>query len=93
MKYDVIVVGAGAAGLFAAGTAAEQGASVCLAERNPRPGRKVMITGKGRCNVTNNCTPEEFLRAVRSNAKFLYGAAYRFPPERTMEFFEGAGVP
>lgn len=93
MEYDVIVIGAGAAGLFAAGTAAGQGARVCLVERSARPGRKLMITGKGRCNVTNNCAPEQFLQAVRSNPRFLYSAAFRFPPEQVMAFFESAGVP
>ena len=58
MKYDVIVIGGGAAGCMAAGTAAKQGKRVLLIERNPRIGRKVMITGKGRCNLTNNCSEQ-----------------------------------
>jgi len=91
--YDVVVIGAGAAGCIAAGRAAENGASVCLLERNERPARKVGISGKGRCNLTNNCPPDEFLNFVRSGSKFLRSAIYRFPPEYVMGFFEGLGVP
>lgn len=94
MKYDVLVIGAGAAGCMAAGTAAENGKKVLLLERNDRIGRKVMITGKGRCNVTNACSLlNELIENVPVNGRFLYGAFSRFMPFDTMDFFEGLGVP
>ncbi len=92
-RYDLIVVGAGAAGMMAAGTAAEQGLRVLLLDKNARPGRKLMITGKGRCNVTNRCGAAEFLESVCTNARFLTGAINRFPPERMIRFLEDHGVP
>ena len=67
--YDLVVVGGGAAGMMAAITAARLGAQVCLVERNPKVGRKLYITGKGRCNVTNHCSPEEVLAAVPRNGR------------------------
>ncbi len=79
--------------MMAAVSAAEVGASVTLLERNPFPGKKLRITGKGRCNVTNNCSPREVVEAVTANPKFLYGAVNRFSPSDTMAFFENAGVP
>ena len=89
----VIVIGAGAAGLMASGVAAEGGAEVLVIERNDRPARKVMITGKGRCNVTNNCTMiNELIANVPTNGRFLYSAFSRFMPIDTMEFFEDMGV-
>ena len=91
--YDVIVVGAGPAGMMAAGTAAERGSRVLLLERNDQPGRKLRITGKGRCNVTNCCTWEECVRATVTNGRFLFGALSRFTPQDTMAFFENLGVP
>ena len=90
---DIIVIGGGAAGMTAAITAARLGKSVLLIERNERLGRKLAITGKGRCNVTNNCSAEEALANVPRNAKFLYGAFAKFPPSETMAFFEELGVP
>lgn len=90
---DLVVIGGGAAGLFAAGFAAKGGASVTVLERGVRPARKLLITGKGRCNVTNNCSPEDFLRNVRTNPRFLYGAASAFSPADAMAFFESLGVP
>lgn len=90
---DVAVIGCGAAGMMAAITAAETGASVTVYERNPFAGKKLRITGKGRCNVTNNCTVREVLDAVLNNSKFLYGVLNRFTPADTMAFFENAGVP
>lgn len=94
MSKKVIVVGAGAAGLMASGIAAENGHDVLVIERNDRVARKVMITGKGRCNVTNNCTMiNELIGAVPTNGRFLYGAFSRFMPIDTMEFFEDMGVP
>ncbi len=93
MKYDVLVIGGGAAGCMAAGFAAQNGNSVLLAERNDKIGRKVMITGKGRCNVTNACSLlNELIENVPVNGRFLYGAFSRFMPFDTMDFFEEAGV-
>lgn len=90
--YDAVIVGAGAAGCVAAGYAAQNGRRVLLLERNKRPARKILVTGKGRCNVTNECEPEEFLRHVRRNPRFLYGAISRFAPKNTMALFEKLGV-
>ena len=91
MRYDGIIIGGGPAGLFAATTAAQQGKKVLVLERNDRLGKKLLITGKGRCNVTNNCTAEEVLQNVPRNSKFLYSAVTAFPPKRIMEFFEQNG--
>lgn len=88
----VTVIGAGAAGLMAAVRAAQCGAKVLLLERNDRPGVKLSITGKGRCNITNDCDTEDFL-ANCNDKKFLRGALSRFSPRDTMAFFEGLGVP
>lgn len=85
---DLVVIGGGPAGMFAAITAAETGRRVVLLEKNERLGRKLLITGKGRCNVTNNCPPEEVLKNVLRNPQFLYSSVYRFPPERVINFFE-----
>lgn len=90
---DVAVIGAGAAGLMAAYSAASTRARVTLFEKNNRSGRKLRITGKGRCNVTNNCTVQEFMEAVPKNSKFLYSAANKLTPADVMAFFEGLGVP
>ena len=83
----IIVAGAGAAGMMAAITAARAGKQVLLIEPNEKVGRKLYITGKGRCNVTNNCTKEEFLASVPRNSKFLYSAISRFSPADTISFF------
>jgi len=93
MCNSVLVVGGGAAGMFAAGTAAGLGCRVTLLEKNGRLGKKLLITGKGRCNVTNNCAPDEVLKNVPTNPRFLYSAVFGFPPERTMRFFEAHGCP
>lgn len=77
---------------MAAGVCVSQGLSVTIFDKNPRPGRKLRITGKGRCNVTNQCTPQEVI-AVAHGGKFLYSALTAFPPQAVMEFFEGLGVP
>ena len=92
MNYDVIVVGAGAAGCMAAGFCAEKGLKTLVIDKNERVGRKVMITGKGRCNVTNNCDERDFLLNVRTNPRFLYSALFSFPPSETINFFESLGV-
>ncbi len=95
----VLVVGAGAAGMMAAVAAAqtlraagEPDGGVLLTERGDRPGRKLRITGKGRCNVTNDCDREEFLRHVMTNPRFLYSALSAFDTQDTRTFFEECGV-
>lgn len=93
MSKKIVVIGGGAAGLMAAITAAEQGASVTLLEGNERLGKKLNITGKGRCNITNNCTQEELLAHIPRNGRFLYSAFSRFSSQDTMSFFEELGVP
>jgi len=91
MGYDGIVIGGGPAGMFAAITAASRGQKVLLLERNDRPGKKLLITGKGRCNVTNDCTAQEVLQNTPRNGRFLYSAMTAFPPEKTKAFFEDRG--
>lgn len=91
---DLLVIGGGAAGLMAAGTAASRGLSVTLLERNDKLARKVAITGKGRCNVTNSCPLlNELIGNVPVNGRFLYGAFSRFGTDDTIDFFENMGVP
>ena len=89
----LIVVGAGAAGLMAAGAALEQGHTVTLLEHEEKPGKKIQVTGKGRCNVTNDCDLETFLQNVRTNPRFLYSAFSAFDTAAAMALFEGLGVP
>ena len=91
--FDAVVVGGGAAGMMAAITAAERGKHVLLLEKNAQLGRKIRITGKGRCNVTNNCEPRTVIESTPGNGRFLYGAVNHFTPQDTMDFFEGLGVP
>lgn len=79
--------------MMAAISATSQNATIAIIERNPKVGRKIYITGKGRCNLTNHCTQEEFLQSLRCNGKFLYSANSHFPPKATMDFFEELGVP
>ncbi len=93
LPYDVLVIGGGAAGMMAAGTAAQRGLNVCLVEKNARPGRKVMITGKGRCNITNHCDVQTFIASVPTNGRFLYSAIHQFTPQDTIDFFEELGLP
>jgi len=93
MSKRVLVIGGGAAGMMAAVSAAERGASVTLLEPNERLGKKLNITGKGRCNLTNNTGPEELLANIPRNGKFLYSALSRFNAQDAMAFFEGLGVP
>ena len=92
-QVQIIVAGAGAAGMMAAVTAARQGAKVVLIEPNEKVGRKLYITGKGRCNVTNDCRVDQLLASVPRNGKFLYSAFSRFSPQDTIAFFEKLGVP
>lgn len=89
----MIVIGGGAAGMMAALAATDRGCSVLLLERNAKVGRKLYITGKGRCNVANDCSVPEVLQHVPRNPKFLMSAVTRFPPEAVKAFFEGLGVP
>ena len=88
----VLVVGGGAAGLMAAGAALRQGHEVTVLEHMEKPAQKILVTGKGRCNVTNDCTAEEFLHHVRTNPRFLFSSLGAFPPAKTMELFESLGV-
>ena len=89
----IIVIGGGAAGMMAAITAAEEGAAVVLLEKNEKLGKKIYITGKGRCNVTNACELEDFFKNIVTNRRFMYSALYAFTNEQTMNFFEECGVP
>ena len=91
MNFDGIIIGGGPAGMFAAITAAERGKKVLLLERNDRLGKKLLITGKGRCNVTNDCSAEDILKNVPRNGKFLFSAMNAFPPQRIMDFFNDHG--
>ena len=90
-QFDGIVIGGGPAGMFAAITAAARGKKVLLLERNDRLGKKLLITGKGRCNVTNDCSGSEVLQNTPRNGKFLFSAMNAFPPEKTKAFFEENG--
>ncbi len=89
---DVIVIGGGPAGMMAAATAALYGKKVVLLEKNSRCGRKLAITGKGRCNVTNDCDETAFLQNVPTNPKFLYSVIRAFGTQDTKDWFEGRGV-
>lgn len=91
-RYDVIVVGGGASGLFAAAHIAVFGLSVLVIDPNRFLGRKLRITGKGRCNLTNNCLAEDVMKNVLRNPKFLYSALSKMPPEKIMAWFEWRGV-
>ncbi len=92
-KKSVAVIGGGAAGMRAAAAAAKCGARVTLFEKNKILGKKLRITGKGRCNVTNDCQLNEFMANIPANSRFLWSALSRFSPEKTKELFEGLGVP
>lgn len=91
--YDLLIIGGGAAGMMCAVTAARRGARVAVAEHNARLGRKLGITGKGRCNLTNNCDRDTLLKNIPRNARFLYSAFSQFSAQDTMSFFEELGVP
>lgn len=92
-KAELVVVGGGAAGMMCAYTAASRGVDTLLLEPNRLLGRKVRITGKGRCNITNNCDIKEFMRNIPGDGRFLYSALNRFSPEDTISFFESHGLP
>lgn len=89
----VLIIGAGAAGMYAAVAAARQGHQVHVYEKNDKAGRKLFITGKGRCNLTNDCDTEELLQAVKSNRKFLYSSFYTHTNQDVIRFFEENGMP
>jgi len=94
-RYRLIIVGAGAAGMMAAISAAENGIpgqEILVLERNEKPGKKIYITGKGRCNLTNACEVEELFRNITKNSKFLYSAFYTFTNDQVIDFFESAGM-
>ena len=93
MTSEVIVIGGGASGAFAALISARMGRKVILFEKNERIGRKLRITGKGRCNLTNNCSGDELMNNIPVNPRFLYSAFSAFSPQDTMNFFEELGVP
>ena len=90
---DAVVIGGGASGLMCAGTAGERGRKVIVLEPNRDLGRKLRITGKGRCNVTNNCDIKTIMANIPGDGRFLYSALSAFPPEKVMEHFEALGVP
>ena len=93
LKADVVVIGGGAAGMMCSGVAAERGLDVILLEPNKLLGRKVRITGKGRCNITNNCDIKQFMANIPGDGRFLYSALNRFSPSDTIAFFENLGLP
>lgn len=93
LKADVVVIGGGAAGMMCSSVAAERGLDVILLEPNKLLGRKVRITGKGRCNVTNNCDVKQFMANIPGDGRFLYSALNRLSPTDTMAFFENLGLP
>lgn len=90
---ELVVIGGGAAGMMCALTAAERGVSTILVDPNKMLGRKVRITGKGRCNVTNNCDIKQFMANIPGDGRFLYSALNRLSPADTMNFFESRGLP
>lgn len=93
MKYDSIIIGGGAAGSIAAIVATRLGKKILVIEKNGRLGKKLLITGKGRCNITNNCDTNELINHVPTNARFLYSAFSQFSPQDVMDFFINLGVP
>ena len=93
MENTIVVVGGGPAGMFSAAVAASRGKKVYLLEKNKYLGKKLLITGKGRCNLTNNCNREDFMKNIPRNGKFMFASFKAFPPEKVMEFFESRGTP
>lgn len=92
-KCDLCIIGGGASGLMAAAIASSHGLKVSVIEHNKKCGRKLAITGKGRCNVTNDCTLDEFMDNIPTNPRFLYASYAAMPPYEVMRFFESRGVP
>lgn len=92
MVNTVLVIGAGPAGMMAAGNSALYGNKVIIAEKNKRVGRKLMITGKGRCNITNNCDNDQFIKNIPTNGRFLYSAINNFSAQDTIDFFTNNGL-
>ena len=93
LNFDVIIIGGGASGSIAGITSARLGKRVVIIEKNGFIGKKINITGKGRCNVTNNCTNDDLIKNIPRNPKFLYSAFSMFSPQDTIDFFEQLGVP
>ena len=91
-RYDLVVIGGGAAGLMCAAVASERGLRVLVLDRNDKPGRKLRITGKGRCNLTNNCDVRTFMNNIPGDGRFLYSALSRFAPADVMRWFEEHGL-
>lgn len=91
-KYDLVVVGAGPAGMLAGGLVASCGLKVLVIEKNKKVGKKLLITGKGRCNLTNACSNEEFMESVATNKRFMYSAINKFSTQDTIDFFNNLGV-
>lgn len=89
---ELVIIGAGAAGMMAAITAAENGHHVTVLEKNEKPGKKIYITGKGRCNLTNDCDPDTFFASVKRNPRFLYSAYDRFNAQDSLQFFQKLGL-
>lgn len=92
MNADVVIIGGGPAGMMAAITASRRGKNVTLVEKNPEPGRKLLITGGGRCNMTNLCEVDEFLEHVHGNREFLYSALYTLSPSSLVQMLEDSGL-
>ncbi len=92
-RSNAVIIGGGAAGLLTGALAAAEGSDVIIVEKNDTPGKKLRITGKGRCNLTNNCSVADFLSNVPRNGKFMYSSLSRFTPADTMSFFKSIGVP
>lgn len=91
-KADLVVIGGGASGLMCAAIAAERGLQVTVLDPNQKPGRKLRITGKGRCNLTNHCDVKTLMQNIPGDGKFLYSAFNRFPPDQVMAWFEAHGL-
>ena len=92
-KKHIVIIGAGAAGLMAACAASDRGASVTILEKTEKAGKKIYITGKGRCNLTNACDPQDFMGHVVTNPKFLYSAFYGYDQQQVMQFMTDNGCP
>ena len=88
----VVIIGAGASGMLAAKVASDRGFKVTVIEKQKRCGRKLAITGKGRCNITNDCDIEELIENVPTNGKFLYSAFYTFTNDQVVDMFNNLGV-